>query len=378
MNFAIQATKRALLTELSRALPIVSHATQVSPVETHILLDATTGGGEVYLQATNFDVTLAAKLSAKIATPGAVAVPTRKLYEYVRQLPDGIINITATTQKFITVKAGSSATRFAGIDPAGFPARSEALPTIVRMDADILRGMLARARIAVSNQNTRFHISCLQCRVAPTSIRFAGTDGNQLAITESSEGGVCSAESTVELLIPLTAVGSLGGFLAECDKDDAVQIGFSDVQICFTATERRLSVPRVQGSYPYYNAVLEADEGQFLIVGRRPVLDAIERISQFADAKHNSVAVKASNGLLQVSAGTLEFGEAKETIAAEYTGEEFSARFNATYLCRFLRVIEISPKVRFAFNPATRAAQIRPHERMDPFGYRYVLAAMVA
>ena len=107
MLFAIRPSRRALLAELSLALSIPPHKSG-NAVETHVLLDSTVGVGRISLQATNFDESFESTFNAQVDVLGRVALPTRKLHDYLRQLPDGDITISASEPHVIIVRSGRS------------------------------------------------------------------------------------------------------------------------------------------------------------------------------------------------------------------------------------------------------------------------------
>jgi len=61
------------------------------PILANVLIEAT--GNEITLLATDLEVTLRSRAEAAVSRHGAVTLPAKKLYEVVRALPDGDVNI---------------------------------------------------------------------------------------------------------------------------------------------------------------------------------------------------------------------------------------------------------------------------------------------
>jgi DNA polymerase-3 subunit beta len=181
--FAIRPSRRALLAELSLALSIPPHKFG-SAVETHVLLDSTAGVGRISLQATNFDESFESTFNAQVDVLGRVALPTRKLHDYLRQLPDGDITISASEPHVIIVRSGRSMTRFTGLDPDAFPSAKPVREPIFHFPAEILAAVLRRTRFAISSEDSRYVLKCLLLSLGPEHTRVVSTDGNRLTLIE--------------------------------------------------------------------------------------------------------------------------------------------------------------------------------------------------
>ena len=367
MLFAIRSARRALLAELTQALSITPRNSG-SLIETHVLLDSTAGFGLVSLQATNHDESLASTFHAQVDASGRVALPTRRLHDYVRLLPDSEIAISASEPNAITVRAGCSKTLFTGIAPNVFPQASPARAPIFHLDSDILAAVLRRTKFAISPEDSRYVLNCLLLDLGPEHTRIVSTDGNRLALVELSGA---SAES-LAILIPRGAIDPLIA-LTDAAGDNEIAVAVDDKRISFTAGARLLSIRKVTGNFPNYEAVLPTEQGREVKVGRQPFLDAIEHTMQFADSRKSAVKIQIHENILEVSAASSEYGEARECIEIEFNGEPFTAAYNASFLCDFLRATESSPRILFSFRDPQSAVGIRPGDGSGPFTYRYVV-----
>ena len=367
MLFAIRPSRRALLAELSLALSIPPHKFG-SAVETHVLLDSTAGVGRISLQATNFDESFESTFNAQVDVLGRVALPTRKLHDYLRQLPDGHITISASEPHVIIVRSGRSMTRFTGLDPDAFPSAKPVCEPIFHFQAEILAAVLRRTRFAISSEDSRYVLKCLLLSLCPEHTRVVSTDGNRLTLIEMPSA---STES-LAILIPRTGIDPLMA-LAGAAGANEIAVAVDDTRICFSAGARQLSTHRVAGNFPNYEAVLPTGQGRELTVERQPLLDAVEHTVQFADSRKSAVKVQILENSLELSASSPEFGGASERIAVKFDGEPFAAAYNASFLCDFLRATESSPRISILFGDSQSAIELRPAERGGPFTYRYVV-----
>ena len=101
---------------------------------------------------------------------------------------------------------------------------------------------------------------------------------------------------------------------------------------------------------------------------------AIRRVALMADERSHAIRFHLEPNQLIISSQNAEEGEARETIQADYTGEEADIGFNAQYLQDFLNVMG-DGKVAFEFKDGNSQAQLRPSEGGD-FEYKYVVMPM--
>ena len=101
------ARKADLVRELQFFQQIVERKNTI-PILANVLLEGT--GNEVTLLATDLEVALRSRCEAAVNKPGSVTLPAKKLYEVVRALPDGDVNIE-TDKGGTTVSFGPSAPR---------------------------------------------------------------------------------------------------------------------------------------------------------------------------------------------------------------------------------------------------------------------------
>jgi DNA polymerase-3 subunit beta len=116
----------------------------------------------------------------------------------------------------------------------------------------------------------------------------------------------------------------------------------------------------IDESYPNYESVIPTDNTKVLRVRREELIASIRRVALYASATTHQVRLQASESNLEVSAQDADFGgEARETIACEYTGEAIEIGFNSTYVIDLLSHLD-ADDVAFRFSTPTRAAVVAP------------------
>ena len=86
----ITVSKQELLRELTATQGVVERKTTI-PILSNYLFEAT--GDRLSLTATDLDLSLRTSCDVKVKKEGSCTIPARKLYDYVKLLPDANITI---------------------------------------------------------------------------------------------------------------------------------------------------------------------------------------------------------------------------------------------------------------------------------------------
>ena len=122
-NLEITVSRAELLRELTAAQSVVERKTTI-PILSNFLFEATAddGDGRLTITATDLDQSLRTSCAAKVKKPGACTIPARKLYDYIKLLPEGDISIKLMDNHWVQIRAGRSNTKMVGMARANFPA----------------------------------------------------------------------------------------------------------------------------------------------------------------------------------------------------------------------------------------------------------------
>src|SRR6201995_5696012 len=115
-NLEITVSRAELLRELTAAQSVVERKTTI-PILSNFLFEASSEGetGRLTIPATDLDQSLRTSCAAKVRKPGACTIPARKLYDYIKLLPDGDISIKLMDNHWVQIRAGRSNTKMVGM-----------------------------------------------------------------------------------------------------------------------------------------------------------------------------------------------------------------------------------------------------------------------
>jgi DNA polymerase-3 subunit beta len=372
-NLEITVSRAELLRELTAAQSVVERKTTI-PILSNFLVEA--ADDKITITATDLDQSIRTSCPAKVKKPGACTIPARKLYDYIKLLPDGDISIKLMDNHWVQIRAGRSNTKMVGMARANFPQVAE-FPTAgaIKIVAASLQGMIAKTIFAISNEESRYTLNGALLVLKAESMAMVATDGHRLAHIEKLGEALEGITGEKKTLIPRKALSEL---LSLLNSTEVESIDFADDEqtLFFRVGGRVLTSRKLTGNFPNYEAVLPRDNNKFVIVRSEDLMAAILRVAQFADERSGAIKIRLETNELKLSSSSTDSGESEDTIETPYNYDPLVVGFNSQYLLDFLKAIGNTGEVRLEFKDAQSAGQMRPEDASEDVKYRYILMPM--
>jgi len=362
MEFRIQ--KKNFLRGLAMVQTIVERRSTI-PILSNTLLETDRKG--ITLTATDLETAIRGHFPASVTLEGKVSVSARKLFEIVRELPESEIHLTKRENHWITLSCQKSVFNIAGINPEEFPP----LPKFTEEDfrpfpIRELREMIERTVFAASTEESRYNLNGvffkeLNIDGQPT-IRMVATDGHRLSLIDKTGLQFSNLEKGVIIpkkgLLEIKRLIGDGGQREE-EQEDLVYLSLSENN--FVAKNRGIVVLSrlIEGEFPDYDSVIPKENDKKITLSRDRFTACLKRVSIMASEKGEGLVFQIQNGSMAVSSSTQDFGDAKEEIDVEYTGEDLAVGFNGRYLLDALAVME-TEEVVFELKDSATAGLLRP------------------
>lgn len=369
MEFSI--SKSALQKELGFVQGTVEKKNTI-PVLSNILIESV-GENTIRFIGTDLDVTLRCETPlAEIKTPGSMCVNARKLFDIARVLPDAPVNFRREENNWATVTCERSNFRIAGVDRESFPEVPSFKATPVRLPGEIFKTFIDRTIFAITLEESRYTLSGAKFMLGKDGARMVTTDGHRLAYIERKDLGESAPQESLDVLIPRKTLAELTKLMAASEGE--VGLGADENHIYFEVGPRLLISRTLSGQFPNYEMVMPKGNDKRAEFDTNLLGQAIRRVALMADDRSHAIRLHVAPGNLHISSQTAEEGEARETVATEYAGDEIEIGFNAAYLQDFLNVVG-DGSVAFEFKDGNSQAQLRPTID-DGYDYRYVVMPM--
>jgi DNA polymerase-3 subunit beta len=364
------ARKADLVRELQFFQQIVERKNTI-PILANVLIEAT--GNEITLLATDLEVTLRSRAEAAVSRHGAVTLPAKKLYEVVRALPDGDVNIeTEKGGNGVKVSGGQFSSRMPTLPREDFPTITEP-PGVAKasIKGSTLAQMIAKTQFAITGEDTRYYLNGAQFVLGPEQMTMVATDGHRLALVHADREAKHKGDE-VKAILPRKALAELGRLLAESDGEVLYERG--ENHLFFEIGPRLLMSRMIDGQFPAYEKVVPKNNDKHIEFERDRLTNAVRRVALLSNERSRAVKFHVENGKVEVTSSSPEFGEAREPIAVEYTGPEITICFNAQYVIDFLNATE-SDIVALELKDDVSQAVMKP-VGVEGYDYTYVIMPM--
>ncbi|MFT3783443.1 MAG: DNA polymerase III subunit beta [Nibricoccus sp.] len=327
---------------LAQVLNVVgSKATM--PILSNVLIEA--DKDFILLTTTNLDLGIRCKIKAEVKESGSVTLPVKRLATIVRELPNVDVVFDASPNHQVKLTSGGSNFRIMGIGKEEFPPLPEfGDEKSFTLEQAELTSMLKSVSYAQSTDETRYILNGVYFSFKDGKLSLVATDGRRLALI-SKEIEVPAA-SVGSIILPAKTVSELVRML---DKGEKLKISFNERRAAFQINTDKdtsglidsiyLYSKVVEGNYPNYNQVIPKETHQRIKLERELFLQCVHRAALVCSEKSNSVKVKLSSNLLEITAQSPDFGEAHESMAIAYSGPELQVAFNPQFVMDPLRAL---------------------------------------
>lgn len=381
MEFVIQ--KSDLVRELQTVTGVVEKRATI-PILANLLIE-TTGDG-LRVGASDLEVTVRGIATATVVKQGSVTLPAGKLHEIARSLPDAEVQFKLLDRNQVAITCERTKYKIAGQPRDEFPSFPEIDESAgVGIPAKAINTMIQRIIFAITTEDPRYSLNGALFLLESGKLTLVATDGHRLAFVSKEMDVVPPGKETLQVIVPRKALGEVLKLTADLGDEDKVLFGRSDNQVFFVAGGHTLTSNVLEGNFPRYENVMPASCDVSLQIPTADLAAAVKRVSLLASDRYGrSVKIALSNGQMSLSS-TTEMGEADESLAVDYEGDDVVIGFNARYVNDFLGVVG-TPSVWLELNPAKtgsdgkveaadKPGQLRP-EPAEEMEYRYIVMPM--
>ncbi len=334
----------------------ISERRATMPVLSHVLV--TLKNSKIEISATDLETTMSTWCEAQVEKEGSLAIPARKLFEIVKELPDGEIEVEEIGNHWVEIRSSSANFKIAGLPSEDFPIVPELhSENLFSVESFLIEDMISKTIFAVSPDELRRNLAGIYFEESgEKNLRLVSTDGHRLSLVEKKiDGGVKFDKGFV---VPKKGVAELRKVLR---LSETVRIGVGDNFFMAEGENIVLIARLIDADFPDYKQVTPEVTKVTISIGRDELLSALKRVSILSSEKTRSVKLNIEKGAMTLISVSPEFGEAKESITLDYDGEPVELGFNARYLMDVLEAIT-QEKVQIGLIDELSPAVIRPDD----------------
>jgi DNA polymerase III subunit beta len=332
---------------VARSLP----SRPVLPILSGLLLQAAPDG--LTLSCFDYEVSARIHVEADVAEPGVALVPGRLLAEIARSLPGHPVEVDDTDD--VTVTCGPASFSLVTLPVGEYPRLPE-LPRLAgTVDGGVFAIAIGQVTPAASRDDTLPVITGVNVEIDGDVITMVATDRYRLAIRELA-WSPARAGTRSTLLVPAKTLADAARMMAPGvpvrimtrgadrsgsarsgqgghgdDADPAESLRAADAMIGFESGGRRLTTRLIAGEYIKYSSKFPADFGSCADMPAARLAEAVRRVALVAE-RGSSVRLSFEPGRVTIEAGTKGQARARESVAAEFSGDESAIAFSPQYL----------------------------------------------
>ncbi len=299
----------------------------------------------LFLTSTDLEVGIRIKIPAEIIEQGALTLPSKKIYEIVRESGSTFITIKETENSWVEIQAGQSIYNLAGLPSLDFPVFPEfSEGTFVSFEAAIFTELIDKVifSIATEQENNYTLTSVLfeaEKKDENFCLRMISSDGHRLSIMEKK------VDFDLEKLIlnPITLIPKKGLHELKkfCENRDFISFSCEKEKMVIKDDNAVLIIALKEGEFPPYRAIINAVQLQEKIqIKRIPFLEALKRINLFTEETFHTIQLEITEGKIVLSSQNGDIGNAKDEQTVIYTGEPLLLGFNCRFFIETLQVMD--------------------------------------
>jgi len=309
----------------------------------NVLIESTNGG--LILTGTDLEVGLRLFVPAEIHDEGSLTLPSKKVFEIVRESGSETITIEETENSWVIIRAGLSKYNLAGLPSDEFPEFPEyEEDNFTTFESHIFMELIEKIVYSIANeQENIYSLTAVlfekEKRDETYYLKMISSDGHRLSIMEKDVAANLDEMQLNDVtLIPKKGIQEWKKF---CEGRDALEVSFESKQLVLRDEDAVMIIRLKHGEFPNYSAIVDAVKLENSIkINRIPFLESLKRINLFTEDIFHTIQFKIENNEMVLSSQNADLGNAKDKQAVSYEGEPLVLGFNCRYFIETLQTME--------------------------------------
>jgi len=342
MPLKFTVTKNDFLEGLN-SLQNITNKKGTLAILSNVLIESTNDG--LLLAGTDLEVGLRIFISSEIHSEGSITLPSKKIFEIVRESGSDIISVEEMENSWVIIKAGLSTYNLAGMPSDEFPEFPEyEKDTFISFESHIFLELIEKVIFSIANEQENIYsltsVLFEKDKVGDNNyLRMVSSDGHRLSIMQKEvTADIDKLTLNNVTLIPKKGIQEWKKF---CENRDMIDISFEPKQLVLRDKGAVMVIRLKSGEFPQYSAIVDAIElTKCLKISRIPFLESLKRINLFTEDIFHTIQLKVENDKMILSSQNADLGNAKDEQTISYDGEPLTLGFNCRYFIETLGVMD--------------------------------------
>lgn len=342
MSLQCTVSKQDFLERLS-SLQNITNKSGTMAILLNVLIETSNGG--ITITGTDLEIGLRLFIEADVQGEGSLTLPSKKIFEIVRESASDVISIEEKDNNWVVIKAGRSTYNLAGMASDEYPEFPEYdEDNFTTFESYIFSELIEKVIFSVANEQENIYTltSVLfekEQEKGKNYLKMVSSDGHRLSIMRKEVPVDLSNFSMNPVtLVPKKGVQEWKKF---CDNHDSVDISIEKEQLILRDGLAVMVIRLKKGEFPEYKSIVDAVQlDNKLEIPRIPFLESLKRINLFTEDVFHTIQLKIESNLMVLSSQNANLGNAKDEQQIVYDGEPLTLGFNCRYFIETLQVME--------------------------------------
>ena len=355
-----KAEKKDLLTLLAKTQNVVEKRNTM-PILVNVLLDVV--GDKLKVFATDLEVSLTDEISVQSQAEGKVAVNAKNLFDIIKELNDGFVQLNRKENNWLEIKQNKSVFNIIGISSEEYPLfPTYSVKAFTSLSAATLLEMIEKTIYSVSNDETRYHLNGVFFEKYKSDevdhFHMVATDGHRLSLVDRKIESENKLDFNRGIIVPRKGLGEIRKILESVENE--FEMAIEGAQLIIRDKSTVLMVRLIEGKYPNYQQLIPKNLNKIVKINRDRFASSLKRVSLLSNQKSKGITLSLSNGRMEITSNNPDLGDAKEEVEIDYSGNEMKIGFNAKYIMDILNSCDGSD-VDIHLNDQLSPGLLRPH-----------------
>lgn len=353
---SITVTKKYFFDVIQKAFPVIPLKSSLQILSNFkISFHDTT----LEISSTDLDHFLRVFSPAKGSDGFDITVNAKKIFEIVRELPDGYVILELSENVLIIKSESGFSCKLAGSavhDYPGFP--EDTFNSSFQISSYLLKTLINKSSFAVAKDESRAVLCGVLFELYKNKAGMVSTDGHRLGCSFCNTS--FNSDSKIESIILPKSLTNLSRIIDDKDNE-TITIDIGEKYIRFSTDSFVLYSKKMEGQYPDYTKVIPKNNPKIAVINKQLLQVAVKRVSVLSNQKTHLIKFLFSKNNLEIVVSNRDIGgEARDTIEITYDGDDHSIGFNSYYLLEILDIIK-ADKISLEMNTQISACLLLPY-----------------
>lgn len=362
MQFTVSSSE--LLSHLQAISRVINSKNSLQILDNFLL---SLEGNTLTMTASDIETTLITSMEVQdVEGSGTVAVANKLLLDTLREFSEQPLTFQIDDNTLAMVITSANGT-YNFIGQSG-----DMYPQLPQLDENVKNLTISGSVLLSGISKTFFCMADDELRPVMNGIYFdvtedltlVATDAHKLVRFKSAYVSSSMGEGeNLNFILPKKPATMLRNILPKESGDVEIKLDAKNAH--FQLSNYTMVCRQVEGRYPNYNGVIPKNNPFKIILDRVTLLNALKRVSVFANQASNLIKLDFTANQVHISAQDIDFSiSAEETISCQYEGEPIKIGFKSTFLIEMLGNVDASDIILELADPS-RAGIMLPFENEE-------------